>query len=166
MSSLPRQSDEPTILCTNVSREWQLLRCECGNSFGSRGGSNGICSRCGSTRFQKVSEFGDSRQLAEAVSKANLPKELEHDISSRIRTKENINENISSISGSFRSSIFRAMHNATDEKGILNIHSLQNQLSLIGIQEPSSEYIIGQAELEGILIRNDVDSWTWLQQSS
>ncbi|MFL2974833.1 MAG: hypothetical protein ACJZ42_00745 [Candidatus Thalassarchaeaceae archaeon] len=58
------------------------------------------------------------------------------------------------------------MHDATDRHGILTIASLERELTKKGISELSSEHLIGQAEMEGILLRHGDDSWSWLQQSS
>ncbi len=58
------------------------------------------------------------------------------------------------------------MREATDEAGILTIESLDNELAKMGIDETTSQHLIGQAELDGILVRNDSETWSWLQQSS
>lgn len=60
----------------------------------------------------------------------------------------------------------QAMRDATDHTGILTIESLEKELAKIGINEPSSQHLIGQAEVEGILLRNGSEKWSWLQQSS
>ena len=80
--------------------------------------------------------------------------------------KDNLTVDSSQNSGNFRSKSIQAMHDATDHRGILTISSLDRELTKKGICEPSSEHMIGQAEMEGILLRNDGDSWSWLQQSS
>ncbi|MBR79779.1 MAG: hypothetical protein CMA88_03230 [Euryarchaeota archaeon] len=64
------------------------------------------------------------------------------------------------------SQIIRAMNFATNDQGILTIQSLKSELFRLQIEETSAEHIIGQAELEGILIRTTELSWSWLQQSS
>jgi hypothetical protein len=113
-----------------------------------------------------ISNFEDSRQLAVAVSNANLPKEISQDIANRLMLKDKISVYSSQKPGNIRSKSIQAMHDATDRHGILTIASLEKELTQKGISEPSCEHLIGQAEMEGILLRHDGDSWSWLQQSS
>jgi len=160
---LSRQGDEPTLSSNDVSHAWHLLRCECGHSYGRISGGSGRCTRCGSSRFRIVSEYGDSRLLADAVADANMPKEIAQDIASRISEKAS---NAEVNQGNSRSKLLWAMYEATDEYGQLSIASLAEELAKLGIFEPTPDYLIGQAEIEGILIRHDPNSWTWLQQSS
>ena len=73
---------------------------------------------------------------------------------------------IANNGGNHRSRAFQAMRDATDESGILTIESLERELVKRGIIEPTSYHLIGQAEVEGILLRNSSEAWSWLQQSS
>jgi hypothetical protein len=111
-----------------------------------------------------VSEFDNSRLLAEAVSNANLPKEVAKDIASRLHSKKAAHSGTNQ--GNSRSKLLRAMHDATNDNGMLTIASLAHELTKLGAVETSPDYLIGQAEIEGILLRHDSNSWTWLQQSS
>jgi len=163
---LSRQSDVPRLLSKVVSHSWQLLRCECGHSFGLIRGGSGRCTRCGSSRFTVISNFDNSRLLADAVSNANLPKEIAQEIVSRLHSKDKKTAHSEIDQESSRSNILRAMHDATDDNGMLTIASLADELSKLGVVETSPDYLIGQAEIEGILLRYDSNSWTWLQQSS
>ena len=54
------------------------------------------------------------------------------------------------------------MKQSTGEDGTLTLKSLSRELEKEGIDEPSAEQIIGQAELGGILIRSSPDNWSWL----
>ncbi len=65
-----------------------------------------------------------------------------------------------------RSDLLGAMLSATDSGGHLTILSLANVLRGMGISEPTAERLIGQAEMEGVLIRSGKETWIWLQQSS
>ena len=164
---MPRQSDEPASLVDCVSVEWQLRRCVCGHSFGCKADTSCNCTKCGSTNSKVISIFADSRQLADAVSNANIPREIANDISKRTQSLEEKSARfIATNTGNIRSRTFRAMREATDEAGILTIESLDNELAKMGIDEPTSQHLIGQAELDGILLRNDFETWSWLQQSS
>ena len=149
-----------------MSGEWQLRRCECGHTFGCNAANSASCTRCGSLRSTPISNFEDSRQLAVAVSNANLPREISQDIKNRIMLKDKMSVYSAQKTGNLRSKSIQSMHDATDHHGILTIASLERELSRKGISEPSSEHLIGQAEMEGILLRQDDDSWSWLQQSS
>ena len=164
---MPRQSDEPASLVDCMSVEWQLRRCVCGHSFGCKSDTSSKCTKCGSDNSKAISIFADSRQLATAVSNANMPREIANDISKRIQSMEEKSaRHIYTNTGNIRSRTIRAMHEATDESGILTIESLDNELAKMGIEEPTSEHLIGQAEVEGILLRNGSETWSWLQQSS
>ena len=149
-----------------MSGEWQLRRCECGHAFGCNAANSASCTRCGSLRSNTISNFEDSRQLAVAVSNANLPREISQDITHRIMLRDKYSVHSSQDHGNFRSKSINAMHDATDRHGILTIASLERELTKKGISELSSEHLIGQAEMEGILLRHGDDSWSWLQQSS
>jgi len=163
---LSRQSDVPRLLSKVVNHSWQLLRCECGHSYGLICGGSGRCTRCGSSRFSLISNFDNSRLLADAVSNANLPNEIAQEIDSRLHSKDKNAANNDNDQGGPRSKLLRAMHDATDDNGMLTIASLADELSKLGVVETSPDYLIGQAEIEGILLRYDSNSWTWLQQSS
>ena len=54
------------------------------------------------------------------------------------------------------------MQQSIGDDGTLTLKSLSRELEKEGIDKPSAEQIIGQAELEGILIRSSPDSWSWL----
>ncbi len=109
--------------------------------------------------------FEDSIKLSEAVSRANLPNELFGDISKR-SSKKGLGLTSSMGDSKSPSAIMRAMNQATNDQGFLTIQSLTSELSRLQIEETSAEHLIGQAELEGILVRTTAESWTWLQQSS
>ena len=96
-----------------------------------------------------------------------MPREIADDISKRIKSLEEKSAlyNATNV-GNYRSRAMRAMRDATDDSGILTIESLEEELAKMGINEPTSHHLIGQAEVEGLLLRNDSESWSWLQQSS
>ena len=54
------------------------------------------------------------------------------------------------------------MKKATDIDGNLTKSSLDKLLSEEGLIESSSEYLIGQAEVQGFLIRINENTWNWL----
>ena len=100
------------------------------------------------------------------MSNANMPKEIAQDIAKRIRVKDEKSSKSSSVSRDQHSKMIRAMNEATDESGILTKEALLIELERLGIPDVSVEHLIGMAELEGLLLRRDGESWTWLQQSS
>ncbi|MDP6913082.1 MAG: hypothetical protein QF736_04080 [Candidatus Thalassarchaeaceae archaeon] len=150
-----------------MSDEWQLRRCVCGHSFGCNIDNSPSCTKCGSSNSKSISIFDDPRKLATAVSNANMPREIADDISKRIQSLEQKSAlyNATNV-GNNRSRAMRAMRDATDDSGILTIESLEAELAKMEIYETTSHHLIGQAEVEGILLRNDSESWSWLQQSS
>ena len=112
-----------------------------------------------------ISVFEDSKKLSEAVSRANIPNELMREISKRA-SKKGVGSESSMDDRKSPSAIIRALNHATNDQGVLTIQSLTSELSRLQIEETSAEHIIGQAELEGILVRTTAESWSWLQQSS
>ena len=141
------------------------MKCKCGNSFGNISGRSPKCTRCGLSQSKKVGIFSDSNVLSEAVARANLPKELSRDVAQRISEKKH-KAQPSNESDSSPASLIRAMKNATDENGVLTIKSVRIELSSLLIDDPTAEHLIGQAEIEGILVRSSLEEWVWLQQSS
>tara|TARA_B100000945_G_C20404451_1_gene609227 strand:- start:757 stop:1167 length:411 start_codon:yes stop_codon:yes gene_type:complete len=136
------------------------MRCSCGSSFGNRRGTRAICSRCGSSKCTKIADYENSSDLSKAVSEANLPKELSNDISSRIsKENKNLRSNKERANSRF---LVSSMKNATDENGIITLQSLNAELQKINIKETSAELLVGQAEMEGILLRTSEETWTWL----
>ena len=142
--------------------DWHLVRCKCGHSFGHRKGTKAICTICGSNEVTNVQQFSDSRLLANAVSDANLPKELAKELSSRLETKSTIEENRQQGRISIRERIRGTLRSATDEQGVLRISAIRRELDSSGLDAESWESIIGGAELEGILVRCSNDSWRWV----
>ena len=144
-----------------MTRQWHLMICQCGTSYGIRKGTNGSCIRCGSIKSRIVSEFHTSAELASAVSLANMPPEIAKEVESKISKKDDMS--ITNSASDFSTSKFlRAMNDATNEDGILEDSALQRILDERKIVDPSAEYLIGQAELEGIIIRISPKTWSWL----
>ena len=142
--------------------DWCLVRCKCGHSFGHKKGSKAICTICGSSEVKKVHQFSDSRSLANAVAKANLPIELAKEMSSRLKSKSAIEENRQQGPVSIRERVRRTLRTATDEQGVLRVSAIRRELDGAGLDAESWESIIGGAELEGILVRCSNDSWRWV----
>tara|TARA_Y100000768_G_scaffold259500_1_gene197460 strand:- start:1077 stop:1349 length:273 start_codon:yes stop_codon:yes gene_type:complete len=90
-----------------------------------------------------------------------MPPEIANEVESKISKKHDmsITNGASELS---TSKFLRAMNDATNEDGILEDSALQRILDERKIVDPSAEYLIGQAELEGILIRISPKSWSWL----
>jgi len=145
-----------------MTEAWQLHRCDCGHSFGCNGAHSASCTRCGSSSSKLVSSFDDSRQLAKAVAQANLPNEITDEISKRISKLEKKKANRRSEDTSVRRVTIQAMHESTDDAGTLTLQSLELTLVEKGVTGTSAQHIIGQAELEGVLIRIGADTWSWL----
>lgn len=142
--------------------DWYLVRCKCGHSFGNSKGSKAYCTICGSNEVRNIQQFSDSRALANAVSKANLPEELAKELSSRLESKTANKKNRQQGPVSIRERVRDTLRNATDEQGILRISAIRRELDSAGLDEESWESIIGGAELEGILVRASNDSWRWV----
>ena len=90
-----------------------------------------------------------------------MPPEIAKDIESKILRKEVVAHSNSQYVSSTSKSL-QAMNDATNEHGILESAVLQTILDEREISDSSAEYLIGQAELEGIIVRISTNSWGWL----
>lgn len=90
-----------------------------------------------------------------------MPPEIAKEIESKISKKDEL-QTTNGGSDLSTSKFLRAMYDATNEDGILEDSVLQRILDERKIVDPSAEYLIGQAELEGIIIRISPKSWSWL----
>ena len=144
-----------------MSMQYNLIKCSCGFSFGSTKSKNNYCTKCGSTSNLKLIErFEDADKLARAISFANIPDEISDELILKIKKKESKNkiakinnENLGGLS---------VLKKATDKDGNLTKSFLDKYLSDEGLIESSSEHLIGQAEVQGLLIRVDENTWNWL----
>ena len=146
--------------------EWALLRCTCGNAFGSKSGDSVSCTRCGSSSARRIRTYAEASELAEAVSSANLPDEIADQVSRRARSSKDMHNRTTHNSHGGAYELLSAMKSATASDGTLTIASLASTLFGMEISEPTAEYLIGQAEMEGVLQKTGSDTWSWLQQSS
>ena len=139
------------------------MRCICGNSFGSRKASFSSCPRCGSSKGKTQKEFESSERLAEAVATSNLPTQIKQEVETRVASEESRRAAVQEKTRGGPEAIRRIMHQSTRGDGTLTIEALSAELEKEGYDEPSAEHVIGQAEMEGILVRASSDSWSWLQ---
>ena len=139
-----------------------LVKCICGNYFGSRKASFYSCPRCGSSKGKKLREFQSPESLAEAVAASNLPVQISQEVEFRIASLENRRALVEGKGRGGPEEIRRIMRQSTGDDGLLTLETLSEELEKRGYDEPSAEQVIGQAELEGILVRVGSDSWSWL----
>ncbi len=139
---------------------WLLIKCHCGNSFGSRAGSKPSCARCGeSKRLVTKSSHSNSTELFRAVSSANLPEEIRGEVEARLKkekTKRNQNQRVGV------EKIHGIMLDSTNSDGILTMDKLTQKLMENGVENPTAEEILGMAEVQGVIIRSAPNSWLWL----
>ena len=146
-----------------MDETWILVRCICGNSFGSRKASFPSCPRCGSSKGKTQREFESSESLAEAVAASNLPTQIKQEVEARVAAEESRRAAVEQMTRGGPEAIRRIMRQSTRDDGTLTIEALSAELEKEGYDEPSAEHVMGQAELEGILVRASSDSWSWLQ---
>ena len=144
-----------------MDETWILVRCICGNSFGSRKASFPSCPRCGSSKGKTQREFESSESLAEAVAASNLPTQIKQEVEARVAAEESRRAAVEQKTRGGPEAIRRIMRQSTRD-GTLTLEGLSAELEKEGYAEPSAEQVIGQAELEGILVRASSDSWSWL----
>ncbi|MDP6703739.1 MAG: hypothetical protein QF760_04380 [Candidatus Thalassarchaeaceae archaeon] len=145
-----------------MDETWILVRCICGNSFGSRKASFSSCPRCGSSKGKTQKEFESSERLAEAVAASNLPTQIKQEVETRVASEESRRAAVQEKTRGGPEAIRRIMRQSTSDDGILTLEGLSTELEKEGCVEPSAEQVIGQAEMEGILVRSGPDSWSWL----
>ena len=159
----PRQPLEPRFQGCSVDEVWLLVKCSCGNRFGARKTAIATCPRCGSSDSCKAfREFHSTEQLAEAVATSNLPRQISQEVESRIAVGVSRRSTVTEKQRSGPETIKIIMKQSTGDDGTLTLKSLSRELEKEGVDEPSAEQIIGQAELGGILIRSSPDNWSWL----
>ena len=141
---------------------WILVKCICGNSFGSRKASFSSCPRCGSSKGKTQRELQSPESLAEAVAASNLPSQISQEIESRIAAEQSRRATTREKVRGGPEAIHRIMRQSTGSDGRLTIKKLSSELEKEGYTEPSAEQAIGQAEMEGILYRADSEGWYWL----
>jgi hypothetical protein len=61
------------------------------------------------------------------------------------------------------SELLGAMRSATDSVGHLTISSVAYELRRMEISDLTAERLVGQAEMEGVLMRTSESTWSWLQ---
>tara|TARA_Y100000741_G_C18045138_1_gene474028 strand:+ start:186 stop:686 length:501 start_codon:yes stop_codon:yes gene_type:complete len=145
-----------------MSMRYNLIKCSCGFTFGSTKSKNNYCTKCGSTSNLKYLEsFDNAEKLARAISFANIPDEISDELISKIKKKETKIKTSRTNNGNILGGL-SILKKATDEEGNLTKSSLDKFLSEEGMVESSSEYLIGQAEVQGFLIRINENTWNWL----
>ena len=145
-----------------MSLRYNLIKCSCGFSFGSTKSKNNYCTKCGSTSNLKLIErFEDADKLAKAISFANIPDEISDELILKIKKKES-KKKIAKINNENILGGLSVLKKATDKDGNLTKFSLDKYLTDEGLIDSSSEYLIGQAEVQGFLIRINENTWNWL----
>lgn len=143
-----------------MAYKFNLVTCGCGHSFGTSGSRVNYCTKCGSTtNIKNVTGFENAEKLSVAVSTANIPKEISDELIEKIQKKENKHK---SSSQNKSSDPFNLMKKATNIDGNLSKLSLDEVLISEGISDTTSEHLIGQAEMQGLLIRVTQNTWNWL----
>jgi predicted nucleic acid-binding Zn-ribbon protein len=145
-----------------VDEVWILVKCICGNLFGSRKASFSSCPRCGSSKGKTQREFQSPKSLAEAVAASNLPLQISQEVESRIAAEQSRRAVLGEKTRGGPEAIRSIMRQSTGSDGRLTIKKLSSELEKEGYAEPSAEQVIGQAEMEGILVMADSESWYWL----
>ena len=90
-----------------------------------------------------------------------MPAQISQEVESRIAAEESRRAAVEEKTRGGPEAIRRIMRQSTRD-GTLTLEGLSAELEKEGYVEPSAEQVIGQAELEGILVRASPDSWSWL----
>ena len=143
-----------------MTQSFNLVTCGCGHSFGSSKSQNNYCTKCGSSSdIKKIELFEDAEKLSYAVSVANIPDEISDELISRIKKKDSKNKFKSMPNTKNK---IQLMKLATNENGELTNNSLDAILLNEGQLDLTSDHLIGQAEMQGLLFRVNEKTWNWL----
>ena len=143
--------------------EWLLIRCKCGHSFGSQNLHSANCYHCHSNnKLSIIAKFETNSDLALAVSAMNLPKGLHKEFSKKMEIERQKNIKSQSNSDGGGEMMLRIIKNSLGDNGDLSLESVINTMMKEGFDNTTAEQIIGQAEMQGLLIRVDSDTWNWL----
>ena len=143
---------------------WLLLRCPCGNFFGSSLGSRSSCNRCSNSKeIITVSSYQSPEKLADAVSRSNLPKEISAEVTEKLSKAESKQMRARRREGHSFDSIISAMRDATVSDGIITLESVSNSFAENELIDIDVWEIINDAEREGILYRAGDEMWGWAQ---
>tara|TARA_B100001996_G_scaffold372328_1_gene348587 strand:+ start:2862 stop:3305 length:444 start_codon:yes stop_codon:yes gene_type:complete len=147
-----------------VDEKWVLLKCPCGNFFGSSLGSNTSCTRCSNSKdIVTASSYPSPEKLADAVSRSNMPDEISNEVSKRLSKIETRQNRARERESQGRESVISAMREATGQDGIMSLKSVRESLIDRGLKEVDPWELIEDAEREGILHRAGVEAWRWVQ---
>ncbi len=143
-----------------MTQQFNLITCGCGHSFGSTKTQNNYCTKCGSsTNLKEIKLFENAEKLSYAVSLANIPDEISEELISKIKKRDSRSN---SSSKPDTKNMIQLMKLATDQSGNLNKVTLDKILLDEGKLDLSSDYLIGQAEMQGLLLRVNEKTWNWL----
>lgn len=145
-----------------MERHWALVRCTCGSAYGTPRGATRSCPHCGSSQGAESKLFESPDELSQAVARSNLPEGIAQEVESRVASQEAKSETKAAMSRGGPEAIRRIMRQSTSTDGTLTLESLTHELHKHGFEEPTAEQVIGSAEVEGVLIRKDSKSWSWL----
>ncbi len=145
-----------------MKHRWALIRCTCGNTYGSTRTSAHSCPHCGSSQGSESKLFESPDELSEAVARSNLPDGIAQEVESRLASQQAKAESKTTMSRGGPEAIRRIMRQATSSDGTLTAESLSRELLKESYDKPTAEQVIGSAELDGVLIRNSPTSWAWL----
>jgi hypothetical protein len=154
-----RQTLELPLYERPMNQSFNLVNCGCGHSFGSTNSKVNFCTKCGSsTNFKSIESFDSAEELSLAVSLENIPNEIRDELISKIKQKEHRLK----IKSTKTIDVLDLMKLATDKNGNLSKVVLDKKISDEGLTEMTSEYLLGQAEMQGLLVRVDQNTWNWL----
>lgn len=142
--------------------QWLVLRClNCQQCSGHRH-QKGRCPHCGhafSRETELVKSVGSAKELHMEVSIANTPENLREELRRRLQQD---------LPGSYAveepnpTNIFRSLRDAVNNEGLLTSSEVARILERFHVQEPV-ETVMGQAELEGLVIRAGEGRWVFLE---
>ena len=138
-----------------------MLRCECGRNFGSRVNSNANCPKCTSkTTLTTVKIFSSPSKLREAVSLANVPREIASELSSRLATYEKSERSKQSLTSI---DIDKILSHALLENKLITLNSIDESMVSLNLKKMSAEQLMEFLEASSMVLRNTDNSWSILQ---
>jgi hypothetical protein len=143
-------------------RRWLVLLCQgCGQSSGHVK-QTGRCPHCGQafskeTVVQKTVDSPDALMIEVAL--ANTPDELRAELGHRIKHQHRTVIARQDVS---LSSVWDALREAASSDGVLTLSAVSEVLKRTG-HEATAEDVLGQAEVEGLVLRAGQGRWVFLE---
>ena len=137
-----------------MAPSWLVLMCQsCELAFGKpRRGKDLHCPHCNHSESKILSRHMDANEASDAVSVANVPPEIRHQLAAWIKKQPRDTPGSESVDG------YTILSRASDEDGLITLDSLKKALSALN-SPLDAEAFAEEASAEGELLRVAPNCW-------